>query len=362
MQASVLKVVLTGGGTAGHVMPHLALLPLMQSQGWQLSYIGSAGIEKNLIERQTALPFKQIPVGKLRRYFAWQNFSDAWKVLQGCAAAFFYLRRLKPQLIFSKGGFVSVPVALAGWALRIPVVTHESDFTPGLATRLIVPFAQRVLYSFPETGSYLPRRRSLYTGTPIRAELLKGSRAQGLALCGFSHEDQRPVLLVMGGSMGALRLNRAIQEALTLLLPHFRIVHITGKEKGAIAETAGYKSFEFVDAELKDIFSMTDLVLARSGANAIFEFLALRKPMLLVPLEAGSRGDQLHNAQSFAAQGWADLLREREITSEVLVKKLQELWRKREQQIAAQEAQTSSQSVQELILEVLKNAALKTAP
>ncbi|MFK7873951.1 MAG: undecaprenyldiphospho-muramoylpentapeptide beta-N-acetylglucosaminyltransferase [Oligoflexales bacterium] len=308
-------IVLTGGGTAGHVMPHIAWLKGLRAEGWDVRYVGSCGIEKQLISQQN-VPFYEIPVGKLRRYWSLQNFIDPFKVLGGFFWSLFYLMRLKPDVVLSKGGFVSVPVALAGWCLRIPVVIHESDVTPGLANKISQPFASQVLYSFPETEKYISSK-SQWLLPPVRSELKEGSRDRGLQWLGFS-KDARPIVLVTGGSLGAARLNQAVVEELEVLLKSYRIVHLTGAGKNLAEDREGYKSFEYLGQELADVIAAADFVVARAGANSIFEFLELEKPMLLVPLEIGSRGDQLLNAQSFEKQGWAKILREKDLKNQLI--------------------------------------------
>ncbi len=346
----VIKICLTGGGTAGHVMPHLALLPDFRQQGWEVFYIGSAGIEKQIIEQQQ-LHFYTIATGKLRRYFSLQNFFDVGKVIWGIFQATYILLRERPNVIFSKGGFVSVPVAIAARICCIPVVSHESDLTPGLANKIIAPFANKILYTFAETSKYLPANAEL-VGLPVRRELSAGSRVRGLQLCGFVTDLTRPVLLIMGGSQGAVRLNDAVYDALPQLLQAFYVVHITGKGKGRVVNHDGYKAFEFVGPELADILSATDLVISRAGATAIFEFLSLQKPMLLVPLVVGSRGDQVLNAQYFARQGWAHVVDEATLTSASLMQAMNRLVKEQEAMRAAQ-SQYQSQAVNQKIIAVL---------
>lgn len=311
MPSKPLLLCLTGGGTAGHVTPHFALLPGIRRRGWQVFYIGSRGLEQPLVEAQ-GIEFEAVASGKLRRYLSVKNAIDLFKVAAGCVQAFWILLRRRPDAVFSKGGFVAVPVAWAAWVLRIPVVSHESDVTPGLANKLIAPLAAQLLYTFPETAKYLTGK-ARHVGTPVRDELFQGSRARGLELCGFDPKDEVPTYLVMGGSQGAQRLNEALRGALPWLLERARVVHLTGKGKGLGYTHPRYKSFEFVTGELKDLYALADFVVSRAGANSLFELLALRKPMLLVPLELGSRGDQVINAESFARHGWALVLREKAV-------------------------------------------------
>lgn len=324
-------LVFTGGGTAGHVMPNLALAPKLREQGWNLHYIGSEKGPERALAEAAGIPFHAIATGKLRRYFAVENFTDPFRVIGGAFQALALLGRLKPDLIFSKGGFVSVPVAYAAALRGIPVVLHESDLTPGLANRLCLPFCRRVCASFPETLDHLPAGKAVLTGSPIREELFRGSRERGLNWLGFSPDDSgsgsdsnKPVLLVTGGSLGARALNNAVRDNLDWILEGYRVVHLCGKGGGVpapagTAARAGYRSFEFLGAELADVLAAADAVVSRAGANSLFELLALRKPMLLVPLPGrASRGDQLLNAASFARRGLARVLPQEDLTAETL--------------------------------------------
>jgi len=325
-------ILLTGGGTAGHVNPNLALVPSLQQRGWQIAYAGSgAGIERELVQH-AGIPFYHITAGKLRRYFAWQNFSDPFKVLKGVAEAYGLLGKLRPQVVFSKGGFVAVPVLWAAYLRRVPVVIHESDYTPGLANRLALPTAQRVCVTFPETLDYLGKYalKGICTGLPIRAELLNGCGDRGRELCQF--HDQLPILLVMGGSTGAQAINRAVRGALPALLAKWQVIHICGKGnlEPSLQARAGYRQFEYVTADLPDLLASADLVISRAGANAIFELLALQKPHLLIPLPAkSSRGDQILNANSFAKQGYSLVLAEAHLTPDELVRQVEFLYQNR---------------------------------
>lgn len=319
------RIVLTGGGTAGHVMPHFALLDDFRNSGCELAYIGSSGIEKSLVEG-AGLRFYQIQAGKLRRYFSFKNFTDLFRIVIGFVQSLAILLKLRPSVVFSKGGFVTVPVVFAAWVLRIPIVSHESDLTPGLANRLAGPFAKKIFYTFEETKKFLSREKAVYTGTPIRGRLKAGSKEKGLAHCGFTPDDSRPVVLVMGGSLGAKNLNERLLAEMPSLAVSFRFIHITGKGKSTSYQNPGsYHSFEYVGEQLPDLFAATDLVVARAGANSIFEFLALNLPMLLVPLEQGSRGDQIVNARSFEQKGWAHVAKESDLAKNGLLEYLRRL-------------------------------------
>ena len=352
------KIVLTGGGTAGHVTPNIALLPSLREEGYEIFYIGSiSGIEKTLV-RQQKIPYYGISSGKLRRYFDWQNFTDPFRVMQGYFQARALLKKLRPDVIFSKGGFVSVPVVRAAGALHIPVIIHESDMTPGLANRLSIPVAKKVCCSFPETLDCLPAEKAVLTGSPIRKELLEGSREDGLKYLGWE-PDNRPTLLVIGGSQGSAVINRALRQDLDLLLPDFRIVHLCGK--GNLDETLegkdDYVQLEYASDELKDLFALSDLVLSRAGANSICELLALRKPNLLVPLSASSsRGDQILNAESYQRQGYSMVLQEELLTPQSLMDALKELYRDRDRYIAAMSKSSQSTAI-DMIMGLIRDYA-----
>ncbi len=324
-------IVLTGGGTAGHVTPNIALVPRLSDLGYQISYIGSLdGIERKLIE-ELNIPYYGIESGKLRRYFDWKNFSDPFRVLKGYVQARKLLKKLKPDLVFSKGGFVTVPVVIAAKHQHIPAVIHESDMTPGLANKLAIPAAVKVCCNFPETVEHLPAEKAVLTGSPIRQELLRGDAEKAMAFCGFS--TRKPVILVMGGSLGAASVNESIRKILPSLLPDFQVIHLCGKDKldSSLKQTEGYVQFEYIKDELADLFALADLIISRAGANAICEILALQKPNLLIPLPArASRGDQILNARSFERQKFSIVLEEDNITEKTLLSSIRELYCHRE--------------------------------
>ena len=330
------KIVLTGGGTAGHVTPNIALLPRLKELGYEISYIGSYdGIEKKLIT-DFDIPYYGIATGKLRRYLNIKNLTDPFRVIKGFGEARKYLKKINPDIIFSKGGFVSVPVVRAAATLHIPCIIHESDMTPGLANRLCIPVAEKICCNFPETLSYLPKEKALLTGSPIREELTKGDKVAGLDLCGFT--ANKPVILVIGGSLGAASINRALRDALPKLLTDFQVAHICGKDKidNMLLHTEGYIQFEYVKAELKDLFALADVVISRAGANSICELLALKKPNLLIPLSAeSSRGDQILNAKSFESQGYSMVINDDDLSPELLTEKVTELYFTRQTYVEA---------------------------
>lgn len=324
------KIVLTGGGTAGHVTPNLALIPKLKEKGWDIHYIGSkSGIEKTLID-DTGIPYYAISSGKLRRYFDVKNFKDPFNVLAGIAQSYKLIRKISPDVIFSKGGFVSVPVVIAAWLNKIPVLIHESDYTPGLANKISARFASKVFVTFAEAKQFLPADKVMYTGAPIREDILTGSRNKGLEILGF--KSDKPIITVIGGSLGSVRLNTVIRNNLPQLLQNYQLVHICGQ--GNVDESflniEGYRQFEYIRDELADILAATDLIVSRAGSNSIYEWLALRKPMLLIPLSKNvSRGDQILNAESFAKQGFAVTLAEENLSGETFLNAVTRLHKNR---------------------------------
>lgn len=325
------KIVLTGGGTAGHVTPNIALIPALREAGYDITYIGSYdGIEKKLIA-DFDIPYRGIATGKLRRYLDPKNFTDPFRVAKGYLEARKYLKELQPDVVFSKGGFVSVPVVRAAASLHIPCIIHESDMTPGLANKLCIPVATRICCNFPETLEHLPEGKAVLTGSPIRHELTQGNRPAGLEMCGFT--ANQPVLMVIGGSQGAANVNKAVREALPELQETFQVVHLCGKGKmdNLYLNRPGYIQFEYIKNELKDLFAMADVVISRAGANAICELLALKKPNVLIPLPtATSRGDQILNAASFESQGYSEVINEDDLTTRLLVEKVNKVYRDRQ--------------------------------
>ncbi|WP_394926529.1 undecaprenyldiphospho-muramoylpentapeptide beta-N-acetylglucosaminyltransferase [uncultured Robinsoniella sp.] len=344
------RIILTGGGTAGHVTPNIALLPRLKELDYDVQYIGSFdGIEKKLIE-ELSIPYYGIASGKLRRYFDPKNFSDPFKVIKGYFQARKLLKRLKPDVVFSKGGFVAVPVVLAAKHRHIPVIIHESDMTPGLANKLSIPSANKICCNFPETLSHLPEGRAFLTGSPIRQELLSGNKLAALKFCGFT--ANKPVLLIIGGSLGSAAVNTAIRNILPQLLKTFQVIHLCGKDKidESLVNTEGYVQYEYIKQELADLFALADVVVSRAGANAICELLALRKPNLLIPLSAAaSRGDQILNAASFKRQGFSEVLEEETLSSEALLQTIQTLYESRRTYIAAMEKSQQNDAIGKIV-------------
>ncbi|MGN8644739.1 undecaprenyldiphospho-muramoylpentapeptide beta-N-acetylglucosaminyltransferase [Gracilibacillus sp. HCP3S3_G5_1] len=349
------QIIFTGGGSAGHVMVNLAIIPEFLEDGWTIDYIGSKnGIEKDLIEPLEGVTYHPISTGKLRRYFSKENFKDPFKVLKGTWQAHRIIGKKKPAVIFSKGGFVSVPVLVAARMKGVPAVIHESDYTPGLANKIAIPFAKKVLATFPETLKYLPEQKAEWIGAVVREELFTGKREKGYALTGFT--NKKNVLLIMGGSVGSKKINEAVRKGLDELLKQFQVIHICGKDNiDNSYEQEGYVQYEYVQDELKDLLAITDLVCSRAGSNAIFEFLALNKPMLLIPLSLqASRGDQIVNAQSFEKQGYAKVLEEEALSTNSLVHSLLEL-KQDKYEIKDKMSQYRSSEAKQKVINIIKS-------
>lgn len=318
-----LKIIMTGGGSAGHVTPNLALIPGLKRLGYEVEYIGTEnGIERKIVCDEN-IKYNIISSGKLRRYFDVKNFSDPFKVLKGVFEALKIIRKEKPNIVFSKGGFVSVPVVIGAYLNRVPVIIHESDITPGLANKISIPFATKVCVTFPESLNHIKGNKAVLTGTPIREELFKGSKIKGKLICGF--EEEKPVLMIIGGSLGSKIINDTVRDMLHRLLKKYNIIHICGKGNidNNFLESKGYKQFEYVKEELTHLMAAADIFISRAGANVIFELLALKKPSVLIPLSAkASRGDQILNAESFRKSGFSEVIQEEELNQNVLFDKL----------------------------------------
>ena len=358
----MMKIVLTGGGTAGHVTPNIALLKGLKQMGFQeIHYIGSEnGIEKNLTAEFPEIQYHSIRTGKLRRYFSVKNFTDPFRVLAGCQDAKKLIQQLHPDIVFSKGGFVAVPVVWAAHHYKIPVVAHESDITPGLANKISKRYATKICLNFPDALKEIPAPLGVYTGTPIREALFSGNREKARQRLSFDHKK---VIMIMGGSLGARAINEAVRKALPKLLSEYNIIHLCGKGnlEESLKDKAGYRQFEFVSEDLPDYFALTDMIVSRAGANAIHEFMALKKPMLLIPLPlSASRGDQILNAQSFEARGIALVLKEEQLNTDTLVKGIGYLDRDSDKMIRKMSENCITDGTQK-VLDVIREAVFKTA-
>lgn len=348
-------IVFTGGGTAGHVTPNIALIEELRKQNWQIDYIGSQhGVEKDMI---TALqiPYHAIYCGKLRRYFSWSNVLAPFLIMLGILQAWFLLKRLKPQVVFSKGGFVAFPVVCAAWCRRIPIIAHESDLCPGLANRLSFPFVNILCVTFAEAKKHFKNsHKVVVTGTPLREQFFHGQREQGLAMCGFNND--KPCLLVIGGSLGASAINACVRHTLDKLCEQFQVVHLCGRGKfnQELVGHHDYIQFEYVNEGLSDLLAAAHVVVSRAGANALYEILALAKPHVLIPLSrASSRGDQIQNAQYFAELGISTVIEESDLTSETLLAEVSHVFASRAEIVAKIKA-LSITSATVNIIEILK--------
>ena len=344
------KIILTGGGTAGHVTPNIALLPDLKAEGYDIHYIGSyEGMEKKLIAAQ-GIHYDGIATGKFRRYLSAKNLTDPFRVIKGFQQAKKLIRDYKPDVVFSKGGFVAVPVVLAAGHYHIPVIIHESDMTPGLANKICMRTAKKICCNFPETLKYLPKDKAVLTGSPIRHELLLGNKPAGLKLCGFN--TSKPIILVVGGSTGAVKVNNAVRAILPELLKKYQVVHLCGKGKtdASLNGIDGYIQFEYISDQMRDLFAISDIVISRAGANAICELLALRKPNILIPLSANaSRGDQILNANSFKEHGYSSVMTEEEITPEKLLAAVDDLYKNRQKYIDAMDSSPQSEAIDKIM-------------
>ena len=353
---SKYKIIMTGGGTAGHVTPNLALVPSLIEEGFEIKYIGSRdGIEKDIITKAN-IPYYGISSGKLRRYFDVKNFTDPFKVLKGVCEALKILSKEKPDVIFSKGGFVTVPVVMAASMKKIPVIAHESDITPGLANKLASPFCDKLCVTFRESLQFVKNNKGVLTGSPIRKEILTGSKQIGKEICGF--KDDKEIILVMGGSLGSKVINDAIRENINNILKYNNIIHICGKGNldKSLENISGYKQFEYVSEDLKHLMHAADYIISRAGANSIFEFLALKKPTLLIPLSKNaSRGDQILNANSFKKEGFSLVMQEEELQKEGILKGIKMLKESKQDLINNMNKSNMSDGVKEIV-KVIKSS------
>ena len=351
------RIVLTGGGTAGHVTPNLALIPRLIEDGWDVHYIGAANsAEQNLISGIPEVSFHTVSVGKFRRYFDLKNFSDPFRVIRGIGQSRRIISKLKPNVVFSKGGFVSVPVVYGAWLNRVPVVIHESDMTPGLANKLCAPFAKVECFTFPEALKYA-KGKGIHTGTPIRPEVLSGDRRAALKRFGFN--ESRPILMVVGGSSGAQAINQALWQALPQLTDTFQILHLCGKGNinSSFTGMENYVQYEYLNEEMADAYACADIILSRAGANALCEILAARKPALLIPYpKSASRGDQILNAESFRARGLSHVLMQEDMTPDTLVKAIEELYHDRGILYEAMDAEPTSNGIDAVLAQIYKYA------
>jgi UDP-N-acetylglucosamine--N-acetylmuramyl-(pentapeptide) pyrophosphoryl-undecaprenol N-acetylglucosamine transferase len=325
------KILFTGGGTAGHVMINMVLIPKFMEKGWGVEYIGSQnGIEKLLVQN---VKYNSISAGKLRRYWDWENFKDPFKIIKGCIQSYKLMKRIKPDVIFSAGGFVSVPVVIGAWMNKVPVIIREPDSTLGLANKIALPFTTKLCTTFPQTGENVSNEKKVYVGPIVREEIERGNVLRGRSYCKF--QQDKPVLLIMGGSQGAQWINDMVRESLEKLLLNFNIVHMCGKGKvDSSIGMEGYMQFEYIGEELPHILNMASVVVSRAGSTAISELLFLKKPMLLIPLtNSSSRGDQVLNAEYFSRQGYAEVILQDKVSMNVFIHAVNKLYTNKERYI-----------------------------
>lgn len=349
-------ILLTGGGTAGHVTPNIALIPYLKEKGYELAYVGSHnGIEKELITKEN-IPYYSISTGKLRRYISLENITDIFRVGKGFIEAYRLLKKLSPKLIFSKGGFVSVPLVKAAGLLKIPVILHESDMSIGLANKLCIKDCTYICCNFPEAMAHLPEEKAVLTGTPIRDSIGNGDSTKGYTLTGFTKD--KPVLMIMGGSQGSQNVNQVIRTHINQLTARYQVIHLCGKNNldPTLDYLPDYVQYEYVNEELPHLFAITDFMVSRAGANAMFEILSLKIPTLFIPLSRqASRGDQILNAHSFEKQGFGYCLEEEDLTKETFFKGLDTLYEDQDLYRERMSFSNQSQSIP-MILNLIEEA------
>ncbi len=330
------KIIFTGGGSAGHVTLNLALIPWFLEKGYEVTYIGSkGGMEEELIKQFPSVQYKSVLTGKLRRYFSLKNLADMVKIPLGCLQACFIIHKEHPDIIFSKGGFVSFPVVVGGFVNRKKIFMHESDITPGLANKLSLPFVNTFFTTFPETVNAIKAKSKVHCIGPVMSDrLFNGNREAGAAFAGLN--AAKPTIMFIGGSLGAKSLNTAVAENLSELLKKYQVIHISGKNGfNPELKGRGYVQYEYVDKELKDLMALSDIVISRAGSNAIFELASLNKPMILVPLpNTSSRGEQSLNAKNFQKKGYADIIKDEDVANpNILLPAIEQAYAKRSETI-----------------------------
>lgn len=343
------KILFTGGGTAGHVMINIVLIPKFMEKGWGVEYIGSQnGIEKLLVQN---VKYNIVSTGKLRRYWDLENFKDPFKIIKGCIQSYKLMKRIKPDVIFSAGGFVSVPVVIGAWMNKVPVIIREPDSTLGLANKIALPFTTKLCTTFPQIGENVSNEKKVYVGPVVREEIERGNVLRGRSYCKFKQD--KPVLLIMGGSQGAQWINDMVRKSLETLLLNFNIVHMCGKGKvDSSVGMEGYMQFEYIGEELPHILNMASVVVSRAGSTAISELLFLKKPMLLIPLtNSSSRGDQVLNAEYFSRQGYAEVILQDRVSTNTFIHAVNKLYTNKERYIQNMNGykKTNNEGIHQLI-------------
>jgi UDP-N-acetylglucosamine--N-acetylmuramyl-(pentapeptide) pyrophosphoryl-undecaprenol N-acetylglucosamine transferase len=335
-----MRITLTGGGTGGHVMPIVALISEIKSyfkdESVEFLWIGSDMGPERKIAKENNIPFKAVSSGKLRRYLSWQNIVDFFRTVKGFFQAYFAIRKFKPDVLFGKGGYVSVPAVLASYFLSVPSLIHESDVSLGLANKILLPYAKKIAVTFPETlenlGKY--KDKGIVTGNPIRKDILKGNR--GRVVEKYNLKTDLPVILIMGGSQGAEKINEAIIKSLPDLLEKYQIIHLCGdknfnKIKDEVSGTKGdmqnYHLFPGIYGDdLADALACADLVISRAGLNSLFELALLGKPSVIIPYPHAAANHQVKNAEIFSKEKAIKLIKEEGLTSELLVNEIDYLF------------------------------------
>ncbi|MDR0850315.1 MAG: UDP-N-acetylglucosamine--N-acetylmuramyl-(pentapeptide) pyrophosphoryl-undecaprenol N-acetylglucosamine transferase [Christensenellaceae bacterium] len=322
-----MKIVLTGGGSGGHVIPSISLLPYIKKAFSKIYYIGGSGIERDILKNYPEVEFFTVHAPKLDRGNLLKNLCLPFGLIKAISVSKKILKQIKPNIVFSKGGFVAVPVCIAAHHLKIPVISHESDITMGLGNKIIYRYCKTMCLSFEGHT----KKKCVYTGQPIRAQILCGSAEVGYKMCNI--QKGLPILLIIGGSMGAKSLNDVVYQTLDTLCEKYNIIHITGKEKNEEKTHKNYTQFEYVQ-NIQDLFAISSCVISRAGAGAISEFLALKKPMLLIPLgKNASRGDQIENAKRCEQMGVAHVLPQQELTPKTFFVEIDNLVKNRDKLI-----------------------------
>jgi len=331
-----MRIVIAAGGTGGHVTPALATIAALRARGvapLDFLWIGSNdGIEGRIVAEQR-IPFQAIQAGKLRRYLSLENLVDFGRIPIGTAQALALLRRFRPEVIFSTGGFVSVPTVVAGWLLRHPVLTHEQTAQFGLANRINLRFSTTIALTYEASRAFVPTttKRVVVTGNPVRDEILRGDPTEGARL--FDLDPSLPTIYITGGALGARAINEAVAAILPELLAHYQVIHSRGTQPVAptlddlrarvaalpAAARARYVVLEFIGPELPHIYALAALVVGRAGAGTVAELAALGKPAILIPLPGTGGDEQTKNARLLADAGGAILLPETDLTPERLL-------------------------------------------
>lgn len=342
-------IVLTGGGTAGHIMPNLALLPELEKHFNKIYYLGSAnGMEAQILKSYKNITFIDIPTTKFIRKLTIRNLAIPFKLIHSISTTKKILKQINPSVIFCKGGFVSVPVAIAGKRCGVPVISHESDLSMGLANKIILRYANAMCVSFSSTAK---NKKCIYTGSPIRKEIYSGVKQN--AISSFSgYNSSKQTIMFFGGSLGSKNINLLVEKALPQLIEKYNIIHITGKGNHINFKHPQYLQLEFTN-NIQDYFALADMVVCRGGANSLFELLAIKKPMLIIPLsKAQSRGDQIENAKYFKECGYANVMYEEEMSAALLLKNINEIISTKDSYIKAI-TQTANQNPNKMIVDII---------